>query len=236
MAPHWTRPPVPAAVDRGRLLVADLGDDSAATLAHLARRCGWRPTVRAVTALRDTDLRAADLHDTAHRPDDPDLTSPRSGTSPAHGAGGRAPDGLGVTRPAGTVLLGPGPGHPDDPGSEGVRRFVREALRAGCEVRGVELGFQVLARVLGLPVVPRRTAGGPRVVEVFGVRSTLVLRNRFAVTGPVPAGVETWLDEATGEVLALRAPQVAGVQFRPEAILAKGGADVLDALLRPPPA
>ncbi|MFJ6674691.1 chorismate-binding protein [Actinosynnema sp. NPDC091369] len=247
IAPHWTHPPPRAAGSCGELLVVDLGDGGAAALAHLARRRGWRPVVRAAADLRDTDLGVDGLDavrggrfpgrvSLAHGARDADLARGAGGTALASGTdvvGDRGVGGPGVTGPVRTILLGPGPGHPDDPGLERVRRFACAALHAGYEVRGVGLGFQLLARLLGFPVAPRRTGNGPRQVEVFGVRHTPVLRNRFAVTGPAPAGVRAWSDDATGEVLALRATGVAGVQFRPEAVLARGGVDVLDALLRP---
>ncbi|WP_176947072.1 chorismate-binding protein [Lentzea fradiae] len=193
LASHWTHPAPAREDDRGPVLVVDLGDHGAAALAHLVRRCGWRPVVRT----------AADV----------------------------AATGLGV--PGATVLLGPGPGHADDPALAAVRELVDAALRAGREVRGVGLGFQVLARLLGFGVALRRSADRSRAVPSFGIPDNMPLRNAFAVTGPAPDGVQAHRDDVTGEVLALRGRTAAGVQFRPESVAAAGGAGVLGALLHP---
>ncbi|GAA2682799.1 MULTISPECIES: chorismate-binding protein [Actinosynnema] len=141
-----------------------------------------------------------------------------------------AATGLGA--PGATVLLGPGPGRPDDRGLDAVRGLVGAALREGREVRGVGLGFQVLARLLGFGVAPRRGADRPGAARVFGVPNEVLPHNGFAVTGPAPDGVEAHREGGTGEVLALRGRGAAGVRSGPESVAAAGGAEALDALLR----
>ncbi|WP_433794957.1 anthranilate synthase family protein [Actinoplanes sp. CA-252034] len=137
------------------------------------------------------------------------------------------------------VVLGPGPGAPDDPASARIGRLrglARDLIRRRRPFLAVCLSHQVLSTLLGLPVRrrPQPHQGVQLTVDLFGRRRTVGFYNAFAVYSTadkieIPGGdvVEIGRDPVTGEVYALRAPTFASLQFHPESILSRDGIDVL---------
>ncbi|MEZ0164713.1 anthranilate synthase family protein [Kineococcus sp. LSe6-4] len=174
-------------------------------------------------------LAAAGLRSRVLRYDDPGL----DGALAAH-------DGL--------VLLGPGPGDPEDASDpriarlQGLARDLSAAARSGGNpLLGVCLGHQLLSGTLGLPL-RRKDAphqGTQLEVDLFGTPVTVGFYNSFTarLDGAAAArlageGVEV----ATGpgeEVVAVRGRGFAGIQFHPESVLTLGGPAVLRGLVEP---
>lgn len=102
----------------------------------------------------------------------------------------------------GPVVLGPGPGDPDDTGDRRIarlrglsRRLLADTRAGGNPVLGICLGFQLLSSSLGLTVSrgeqPRQ--GTQRTIDVFGSPATVGFYNSFSVRaggrpgrGPAP--------------------------------------------------
>jgi 2-amino-4-deoxychorismate synthase len=137
----------------------------------------------------------------------------------------------------GPVVLGPGPGDPNDLSDERIaalHRIARARLDAGAPVLGICLGHQVLATELGLQV--RRLAvpdqGVQRRISLFGSDQLAGFYNSFAAVEPglEPAGLRLSTGP-DGMVVAMRGPGVAGVQFHPESVLTTDGPGILRAEL-----
>ncbi|GAA4958591.1 anthranilate synthase family protein [Actinoplanes utahensis] len=137
------------------------------------------------------------------------------------------------------VVLGPGPGAPDDHSMAKIRRLRRlseDLVRRRRPFLAVCLSHQVLSAALGLPVRrrPQPHQGIQLEVEIFGRRRAVGFYNAFAAYSTedkieTPAGdvVEVSRDAVTGEVYALRAPAFASLQFHPESILSRDGMEIL---------
>ncbi|MEV2258785.1 chorismate-binding protein [Streptomyces anulatus] len=148
----------------------------------------------------------------------------------------------------GPVLLGPGPGNPNDAADprigalrELTAELLGEARGGGNPLVGVCLGFQLLSGALGLPVLrgERPYQGTQRVVEFFGRPVTAGFYSSFRVhadpgqtSALLAKGVEISRDPATHEVTALRGRGISGVQFHPESVLSLSGPEILLELLR----
>ncbi|WP_432515334.1 anthranilate synthase family protein [Kineococcus sp. SYSU DK001] len=148
----------------------------------------------------------------------------------------------------GLVLLGPGPGDPEDASDPRIARLqelaarLSESARAGGNpLLGVCLGHQLLSGTLGLPL-RRKDAphqGTQLQVDLFGAAATVGFYNSFtarvddaAVARLAGEGVQV----ATGpadEVVALRGRGFAGIQFHPESVLTLDGPAVLRSLVEP---
>ncbi len=132
----------------------------------------------------------------------------------------------------------PGPGDPRDADTARIavlRTLVGARLTAGRPLLAVCLSHQVLAGLLGLPVValPAPQQGTQRRVDVFGSRARVGFYKTFTVRrgGTVlPEGVEAAADPGTGEVHALRGPGFASVHFHLESLLSPDGLDLLAGL------
>ncbi|RKN42276.1 anthranilate synthase family protein [Streptomyces hoynatensis] len=145
---------------------------------------------------------------------------------------------------AGPVVLGPGPGDPNDAADPRMRalRSLAAALLGGHPhgVLGVCLGHELLAAELDLPVVRREQPrqGAQERIDFFGGTETVGFYSSYAARCDAAArralaarGVELSLDAATGEVHALRGPGFAGVQFHPESVLTLDAPRLLGGLL-----
>ncbi|GAB3465556.1 anthranilate synthase family protein [Kineococcus endophyticus] len=148
----------------------------------------------------------------------------------------------------GLVLLGPGPGDPEDASDpriarlQGLARDLSAAARSGGNpLLGVCLGHQLLSGTLGLPL-RRKDAphqGTQLEVDLFGNPVTVGFYNSFTArldeadaARLTAEGVEV----ATGpadEVVAVRGEGFAGIQFHPESVLTLGGPAVLRGLVEP---
>jgi phenazine biosynthesis protein phzE len=142
-----------------------------------------------------------------------------------------------VLADAGGVLVSPGPSTPERAGHS--IDVIRACAAIGRPVLGVCLGHQVLASVLGLPLIRRDSPyqGVARDVPLFGeVRRVGFYSSFTAVTGESTLStaygpVEIARDSADGTVHALRGPGFAGLQFHPESVLSRDGVAVLATLL-----
>lgn len=158
----------------------------------------------------------------------------------------RSGEVLDATPPADLVVLGPGPGAPDDPDSPKMRTLracARALLDAGRAVAGVCLGHQVLCAVLGLSLVrlPRANQGRRRVVELHGLRWSVGFYNSYAAftdpTGDIaaaaaPDGRRVRMSRGDeGDVLALHGPGLSTMQFHPESFLTEHGPALLRAMI-----
>jgi phenazine biosynthesis protein phzE len=134
------------------------------------------------------------------------------------------------------LVAGPGPGDPrdtSDPRIATLQDLIADRLAAGAPLLAVCLSHQLLAGLLGLPVVtlPAPHQGTQRRVDVFGTSARVGFYNTFTATtdgtAGTPEGVETAADPTTGQVHALRGPAFASVQFHLESLLSTDGMDVL---------
>jgi len=134
------------------------------------------------------------------------------------------------------LVAGPGPGDPRDladPRIAALHELVGARLATGRPLLAVCLSHQVLAGLLGLPVValPAPHQGTQRRVDVFGTPARVGFYNTFTARhheGIVqPEGVAAAADPSTGEVHALRGPAFASVQFHLESLLSPDGLDLL---------
>ncbi|WP_455355531.1 anthranilate synthase family protein [Streptomyces sp. SYSU K217416] len=146
---------------------------------------------------------------------------------------------------AGPVVLGPGPGNPEDasdPKMRLLRGLAADLLREHRHgLLGVCLGHELMAAELGLPIVRKAepAQGAQTVIDLFGREEVVGFYNTFAASCDAEAagelalhGVEVSRDAVTGEVHALRgAHGFAGVQFHPESVLTLRGAAIVAELL-----
>ncbi|MEZ0492214.1 anthranilate synthase family protein [Kineococcus sp. TBRC 1896] len=148
----------------------------------------------------------------------------------------------------GLVLLGPGPGDPEDASDpriarlRGLARDLSAAARSGGNpLLGVCLGHQLLSGTLGLPL-RRKDAphqGTQLEVDLFGTPVTVGFYNSFTARVDEAAAARLaaeGVEVATGpaeEVVAVRGGGFAGIQFHPESVLTLGGAAVLRGLVEP---
>ncbi len=144
------------------------------------------------------------------------------------------------------VVLSPGPGHPAEPADFAVGgQVLRGAARLGVPVLGVCLGLQGLVTTYGGRV--DRVAPGHGVLarvrhDGAGLFAGLpdpfeAVRYHSLAAVVVPSClVVTARDELTGLVMAVahrEVPQV-GVQFHPESVLSRHGADIIASFLSGP--
>jgi para-aminobenzoate synthetase len=135
-----------------------------------------------------------------------------------------------------SVIISPGPGHPDRPRDFGVSG---EVIRnAAVPVLGVCLGHQGIASAFGGRVV--RTApvhghsseiihGGDDLFRGIPTRFSAVRYHSLAVAEPLPAEVRKIAWTADGTVMALRhtTRPLWGVQFHPESVCTEYGAELV---------
>ncbi|MDT0264942.1 anthranilate synthase family protein [Streptomyces sp. DSM 44915] len=145
----------------------------------------------------------------------------------------------------GPVVLGPGPGDPNDRRDPRMRRLrpLAAELLAGHRhgLVGVCLGHELLAAELGLPVVRKRRPhqGAQERIDLFGTERVVGFYNSYtarcteaAAEALAARGVRVSRD-AADEVHALRGPGFFGVQFHPESVLTLAGPAIVAELLSP---
>ena len=137
---------------------------------------------------------------------------------------------------AGPVVLGPGPGDPNDTGDPKMR-FLRalaaDLVRGHAHgLLGVCLGQELLAAELGMEIVRKDEPyqGAQKTIDLFGRSETVGFYNSFtaraddATAGELAMhGIELSRDPATGDVHAMRGPGFYGLQFHPESVLTMNG-------------
>ncbi|KOV50672.1 hypothetical protein ADL00_43180 [Streptomyces sp. AS58] len=144
------------------------------------------------------------------------------------------------------VMLGPGPGDPQDPADRKITRLhdlARSLLETRTPMAGVCLGHQVIASRLGLPLRRRPHPGqGRRArIELLGRSVDVGFYNSFSAISHTDRvdcpttrlTVRVDRDPYTGEVHALSAPGLATVQFHPESVLTADGPAILTSWLTP---
>ncbi|MFI7314170.1 anthranilate synthase family protein [Streptomyces hygroscopicus] len=144
----------------------------------------------------------------------------------------------------GPVVLGPGPGDPNDTADPKMRflRALTARLVAGHRhgLLGVCLGHELIAAELGLEIARKDVPfqGAQERIDFFGRETTVGFYNTFtarcdeaAETELAMHRVELSRDPVTGDVHALRGPGFAGVQFHPESVLSREGSALVAELL-----
>jgi len=131
------------------------------------------------------------------------------------------------------VVVGPGPGDPNDEDSskmQQLRRVVHELRTSGKKFLAVCLGHQILCRELGMEVKQQETPsqGVQKEIDLFGERQRVGFYNTFSARRKkgIP-GVRMSYDKGSKRVHALRNDQFASFQFHPESVLTKNGFQIL---------
>ncbi|MFF2064965.1 anthranilate synthase family protein [Streptomyces sp. NPDC058200] len=133
------------------------------------------------------------------------------------------------------VVMGPGPGDPNDTGDPRIAHLhaaIGSLLARRRPFLAVCLSHQVLSRRLGLDV--RRcdvcNQGTRREIDLFGTRVLAGFYNAFAarcgedeIHHPGVGRIEVSRDAGSGEVHALRGPRFASMQFHAESVLTRDG-------------
>lgn len=144
---------------------------------------------------------------------------------------------VGETDGADLVVLGPGPGDPNDAADRRVakaRGWVDAALN-GCfsRVLAICLSHQLVCRDVGFPVrrLERANQGRQRTISLWGEPRTLAFYNSYsAYDEPGLRDRCRWkvtADGATNEIFALRRPGIETMQFHPESVLSVDGVRVV---------
>jgi 2-amino-4-deoxychorismate synthase len=132
------------------------------------------------------------------------------------------------------VVLGPGPGDPRDltlPKVRVSRALIQRLFAREQPVLGVCLGHQFLCTAMGLELVrrPEPNQGTQVEVDLFGRRELVGFYNSFAALAPEfpPPGLEFATLPDSREIVAMRGPWYAGVQFHAESIFSRDGLGIL---------
>ncbi|MCT2184472.1 anthranilate synthase family protein [Brevibacterium casei] len=133
------------------------------------------------------------------------------------------------------LVLGPGPGDPNDDNDPRIANARSLAKRVVTERRvptlAVCLSHQLVCRELGFEVrrLPLPNQGTQRSIQVFGEEVRVGFYNSFCAFGHSDTDlvVEVASDNRTGEIHAVRTDNLIGFQFHPESILSVDGARVL---------
>lgn len=144
------------------------------------------------------------------------------------------------------IIVGPGPGNPQDLGNRKIARLytiVRQILNSGLPLFCVCLSHQILSSIVGFELIRKQipNQGIQREIQLFGQRRRVGFYNTFvAQCGDEPvqytgikSKIEVSSDEYTGEVHALRGHGFASVQFHPESVLTEDGVSILQEILLP---
>jgi len=134
---------------------------------------------------------------------------------------------------ADVLMVGPGPGDPratDSARIKVLRRITADRLAARRPLVAVCLGHQVLASELGLELRPKRTVvqGAQERIDLFGTEQVVGFYNTFtAVLPDDPSALPFECATDDDEVVALRGPGYAGLQFHAESVLTPDGRSIL---------
>ncbi|MGW6742105.1 anthranilate synthase family protein [Streptomyces sp. NPDC055025] len=133
------------------------------------------------------------------------------------------------------VVMGPGPGDPNDSGDPRIAHLhtaIGTLLERRLPFLAVCLSHQVLSRRLGLEVTRCDDCrqGTRREIDLFGTRVLAGFYNTFAarcdtdeIDVPGIGRVEVGRDTGNGEVHALRGPRFTSMQFHAESVLTRDG-------------
>lgn len=131
------------------------------------------------------------------------------------------------------VIVGPGPGDPNDTEDAKMNKvgaIVKGLLDDQRKFVGICLGHQILCRALGLPVEKkdRPFQGVPETIDLFGKKERVGFYNTFTGKyGKEVPGVDIAYDSASRDIHALRSKNFVSFQFHPESILTQHGYDIL---------
>ncbi|QHF04576.1 phenazine-specific anthranilate synthase component I [Pseudomonas asturiensis] len=137
------------------------------------------------------------------------------------------------------VVLGPGPGDPNDETDPRVARLQSAARMLLLERKpflAICLSHQILCRQLGLQVTQKQrpNQGAQRQIDLFGEAALVGFYNAYSATCPsstvtLPQGIKAYVsrDPVSGEVHAVRGPSFTSFQFHPESILSLHGERLL---------
>jgi len=132
------------------------------------------------------------------------------------------------------LLVGPGPGNPNDLSLPKMRRsveWIKGFLSRRQPFLAVCLGHQLLAKTLGFEVARKASPsqGVQKVVSLFGARENVGFYNSFVPrdSKTVAPGVERSFDDGTQDVIALKGSHFMSFQFHPESALTERGVSIL---------
>jgi phenazine biosynthesis protein phzE len=131
------------------------------------------------------------------------------------------------------TLVSPGPGNPNDSGSEKIRKNLAITERLLADKRKalfICLGHQILCRTLGFDIQRKESPfqGSQIRINLFGKEEMVGFYNTFAPRiSPVKGDFEIAAIPELHEVIAIRNKHFAGFQFHPESILTRNGVTIL---------
>lgn len=132
------------------------------------------------------------------------------------------------------VVIGPGPGDPNDLSDQRIlalHRLAKARLAAAAPVLGICLGHQILSAALGLRVerLPSPDQGRQTGINLFGTVHRVGFYNSYIVRAPdhPTPGLTFSLDDGRQRVQAVRGELVTGLQFHPESVLTTAGLEIL---------
>jgi phenazine biosynthesis protein phzE len=139
------------------------------------------------------------------------------------------------------VVLGPGPGNPNDLSDQRIlalHGLAKARLAAAAPVLGICLGHQILSVALGLRVdrLPRPDQGRQTPINLFGTPHRVGFYNSYVVRAPDHPIPDLTFSLDGDRVQAIRGELVTGLQFHPESVLTTAGQEILGtelARLRP---
>ena len=131
------------------------------------------------------------------------------------------------------TILGPGPGNPNDDGSEKIQinmDIAKYLLESNKNSIFVCLGHQILCRQLGFTVLKKQVPlqGVQEKIDLFGKKEIVGFYNTFVGRHPDFHGnIQISSDQETGEIHAVQSQNFTGFQFHPESILTKNGYKII---------